>query len=221
MSISKITGIATESVQKLLTKTPANNSVPTEIIPPIESIIGSSALDALALQGKALLKKATTLKDVVFSRGVALNKNGDKFSGLIKDTLPNGDSVRLLYKNGALQQSTRKGSSCFDKCYIYRDDSKKPFGVVKIRDVVEKVTKAFDENNNPKKLVFLERKKELASYDFHDNGKLKFVKLFNEDTKEFDKEGKYIDEDCFLGVLYDMFINDRFDDFSFLSLFQL
>ena len=78
----------------------------------------------------------------------------------------------------------------------------------------------FDENNNPKKLVFLERKKELASYDFHDNGKLKFVKLFNEDTKEFDKEGKYIDEDCFLGMLYDMFINDRFDDFSFLSLFE-
>ena len=72
-------------------------------------------------------KKINTkkLEDVVFKNGAAsLKEGGEKFSGKIKDKLKNGDNIELIYKDGVLQKSKRKGEQNFTKVFDYNDKGK-------------------------------------------------------------------------------------------------
>ncbi len=79
-----------------------------------------AATGAAIAIGAAILKgKDTKLVDIDFNKGQALLPTGEKFSGTIKDKLPNGDNIKLVYQDGILQQSTRKGAVNFIKNYEY------------------------------------------------------------------------------------------------------
>ena len=85
---------------------------------------GILAAAALAIGGGAYaIKKGKSVKleNINFDKGVANLKNGKKFTGAIEDTLKNGDKITMKYKDGILQESTRKGSQTFTKVYEYTD----------------------------------------------------------------------------------------------------
>ena len=85
---------------------------------------GILATAALAIGGAAYaIKKGKSVKleNINFDKGVANLKNGKKFTGTIEDTLKNGDKIAMKYKDGILQESTRKGSQTFTKVYEYTD----------------------------------------------------------------------------------------------------
>lgn len=48
------------------------------------------------------------IKDIKFDKGVAF-KDGEKFTGIIEDTLKNGKKVILEYQDGVIQKSTKDG----------------------------------------------------------------------------------------------------------------
>lgn len=86
---------------------------------------GVIAAGTLAVGGTIYaLKKGKTakLKDIKFTKGTAsLKEGGKKFSGVIKDTLKDGDTIKMTYKDGVLQKSVRKGKTSFVKEYAYAD----------------------------------------------------------------------------------------------------
>lgn len=55
------------------------------------------------------------LNQIKFNKGTAYTKDGNLFSGNIIDTLKNGDKVKLTYKHGKIQSSTRIGKENFIK----------------------------------------------------------------------------------------------------------
>ncbi len=57
------------------------------------------------------------LKNIKFNKGIALDKKGNSFTGIIKDKLKSGDKIMLEYKNGRLIGSTREGLDNFRKIY--------------------------------------------------------------------------------------------------------
>jgi len=126
-----------------------NNTIPSKIIQTQqrekvktkENIISNKTIATVAVGAATLaivfagigLKNnpPKKLQDVVFKNGKAFLRNGEDFSGKIKDVLKNGDSVILEYKNGIIQKSNRVGSVNIKKVYdrsgidevvhIYRD----------------------------------------------------------------------------------------------------
>ena len=88
-------------------------------------LAGLAVLGAAAAAGIAVRKgKHVDLSSIDFSDGSAFKKDGNKFSGIIKDILPNGDEIKLKYKNGELISSQRKGIQNFKKQYITTDGHK-------------------------------------------------------------------------------------------------
>ncbi len=83
------------------------------------------ALGALAIAGAAAVAiyktskgQGVKLADITFEKGIAsLKEGGEKFTGVIKDTLKNGDKVVLSYKDGVIQESTREGSKNLQKTF--------------------------------------------------------------------------------------------------------
>lgn len=77
-----------------------------------------AALGAAAIAGAAIYKgRGTKLSSIKFDKGIALSKNGDKFTGKIKDKLSNGDKIVMEYVDGVLQKSKRSGKINFEKVY--------------------------------------------------------------------------------------------------------
>lgn len=64
--------------------------------------------------------KAKLLKDVKFDKGIASLPDGSKFTGVIEDTLKNGDKITLRYTDGVIQKSQRSGSKTIEKVYETR-----------------------------------------------------------------------------------------------------
>ncbi len=59
-----------------------------------------------------------SLKDISFGEGIAfLKKTGEKYTGQIKHTYPNGDKLIVQYSGGVIQKSTRTGQKSFEKIY--------------------------------------------------------------------------------------------------------
>ena len=83
-----------------------------------------TALGIAAAAGAAIytIRKGQVVKlsDIKFDKGVAsLKEDGEKFTGIIKDTLKNGDKVILKYENGIIKNSSRQGSKSLKKIYEY------------------------------------------------------------------------------------------------------
>lgn len=86
----------------------------------IAIVIGTILAAATAICGTILAVKhgkSVKLQDIKFDKGIANLKNGEKFTGKIKDTLKNGDKITLEYIDGVIQKSTRQGSKSIEKAY--------------------------------------------------------------------------------------------------------
>ena len=75
-----------------------------------------TALGVTAAAGIAIYKaskgQAVKLSDIKFEKGIAsLKEGGENFTGIIKDTLKNGDKVILEYENGIIKNSSRTGAN--------------------------------------------------------------------------------------------------------------
>lgn len=91
-----------------------------------------AALGAIAAAGVGIalaIKKGKNpvkgLSDINFSKGVAKLDSGKNYSGVIQDTLKNGDKITLQYADGVLKKSTRSGSINFEKVYETLEDGSK------------------------------------------------------------------------------------------------
>lgn len=62
-------------------------------------------------------KKITSLKDLIFSKGIAKDKNGQAFSGTIEHIDLNGKKFELTFENGSIKKSIKKGEEGFTKTY--------------------------------------------------------------------------------------------------------
>ncbi|MCD7779657.1 MAG: hypothetical protein LUH05_03170 [Candidatus Gastranaerophilales bacterium] len=63
------------------------------------------------------------MSDIKFNNGTA-TKDGMNFSGKIKDTLKNGDSILLEYQDGIIQTSKREGKKNISKTFEYLNGDK-------------------------------------------------------------------------------------------------
>jgi len=64
------------------------------------------------------------ISDVKFFHGQAFSKaDGKAFSGIISDKLKNGDTIEMIYKDGVLQKSKRKGTKNILKTFEYLDNN--------------------------------------------------------------------------------------------------
>ncbi len=89
------------------------------------ALLGLAATGAAITAGVLVYKgKTSKLSDVTFDNGKALTNSGDAFSGIIKDKLPNGDSIKLKYENGILLNSKRSGSVNFSKSFKIQNGDK-------------------------------------------------------------------------------------------------
>lgn len=63
-------------------------------------------------------QKITSIKDIVFEKGIAKDKNGKNFSGTIEHILENKEKVELTYQDGLIQKSKKTGKNGFIKTYL-------------------------------------------------------------------------------------------------------
>ena len=88
-------------------------------------VIALSSLAAIGAAGiviAANVKKGKLpqkLANIKFESGIAKDKRGNLFTGIINDTLKNGDLVQLTYKDGVIQSSARQGTKNLSKTYSY------------------------------------------------------------------------------------------------------
>lgn len=87
------------------------------------ALLKSGKINKLTDTIMELSTKKIKLNDIKFDKGKALLKNGKEFTGIISDKLPNGDKIKMIYENGILQKTARKGSTEFVKEFSYEDGS--------------------------------------------------------------------------------------------------
>jgi len=148
-------------------------------------LIKSGKVNKLVDAFKSLSRK--TFADIEFNKGNAtLKKSGKAFSGKIVDKLGNGDSVEMVYKNGVLQKSTRKGSNEFVKEFLY-DDSSKISEIITKNRYDEKVQESLFENG---------KISSTRTYDetrmWHENGLLYYKGKRNGVEQMWDENGNLI-----------------------------
>lgn len=87
--------------------------------------LGIATVATIGIGSCILAHKPIKLNKITFEKGVAsLKKNGEKFSGKVKDTLKNGDKIVLEYKDGIIQSSNRIGSKNISKKFEYLGGNK-------------------------------------------------------------------------------------------------
>ena len=115
------------------------------------------ALGALAIAGAAAVAiyktskgQGVKLADITFEKGIAsLKEGGEKFTGVIKDTLKNGDKVVLEYTDGVIQKSTREGSKNLQKIFSKAENGNRLVTIIEdgkeriVNPVITKLTSVF------------------------------------------------------------------------------
>ena len=95
------------------------------------ALLGMAAAGAAIAIGVSTAKSNTVkLADIKFDKGFATLKNGEEFTGKIKDTLKCGDSIEMKYKNGILKKSKRTGEKNFIKNFYTDKDCILPTEIV-------------------------------------------------------------------------------------------
>jgi len=72
----------------------------------IAAVIAGAAAIAGAVVYAVKHMNVSKLSDITFSNGIA-SKGEEKFTGVVKDTLKNGDKIVLNYKDGVIQKSKK------------------------------------------------------------------------------------------------------------------
>lgn len=166
-----------------------------------------AALGAIAAAGVGIalaVKKgknpAKALSDINFNKGVAKLNNGKNYTGIIQDTLKNGDKITLEYADGILKKSTRSGRQSFEKVYQTLEDGSKVVVKTQGDNVVK--TNITEIQNNVKKAQkdlkeLIDKKDELNITEFKkqaDTITFKSKKQQNEINDILNQKQKVLDE---------------------------
>ena len=182
--------------------------------------VAQTAEEKLATRAQELVAQfndeaGVKLNQIKFDKGEAYTKDGNLFSGNIIDTLKNGDKVKLIYKHGEIQSSTRIGKENFIKEFkndryhpaLHRDVIKKDlFGneisTTKYLDIPYDGEKAYIKTfatgeEFKRKFNGINEYHRFAdgskSY-YHDNGKISRHELSDGAEKYWDESGNLIRE---------------------------
>ncbi len=182
--------------------------------------VSQTAEEKLANRAQELVEQfndeaGVKLNQIKFDKGEAYTKDGNLFSGNIIDTLKNGDKVKLIYKHGEIQSSTRIGKENFIKEFkndryhpaLHRDVIKKDlFGneisTTKYLDIPYDGEKAYIKTfatgeEFKRKFNGINEYHRFAdgskSY-YHDNGKISRHELSDGAEKYWDESGNLIRE---------------------------
>ncbi len=148
----------------------------------------------------------TSLDKVKIEKGVCTYPNGKPFSGEVKGTLKDGDNISLVYDNGIIKSSERKGSKNFSKEYftengkIYRvnnndiydlhfDETRFTYGNTDKLSSVEfsdGTLKTFYENGKPLNEIYSNG--HIKRYD-RETGKLTMEEFPDGTEKFYDEDG--------------------------------
>ncbi len=144
MEVSKINS-ANTNIQSFKGTEQETKTAPKEVKDGKKKLtIALTALGVAAAAGIAIYKaskgQAVKLSDIKFDKGLAsLKEGGEKFTGIIKDTLKNGDKVILEYENGIIKNSSRTGAKySLQKIYTQNANGEK---LVKIIENGKECTK--------------------------------------------------------------------------------
>lgn len=139
----------------------------------LATLVGLGVIAAAGIGIAIAIKKGKnpikSLADINFNKGIAKLNNGKNYTGVIQDTLKNGDKITLEYADGILKKSARTGSKSIEKVYETLEDGSrivtKTQGdkVVKtnITDIQNSVKKAQEDLNK-----LFDKKDELDISDF-------------------------------------------------------
>lgn len=90
------------------------------------ALAGLSAIAAAGVGIALAIKKGRnpikSLTDISFNKGIAKLNNGKNYTGIVQDTLKNGDKITLEYADGVIKKSARKGSKSIEKVYETLED---------------------------------------------------------------------------------------------------
>ena len=157
---------------------------------------GKQASDILEESNEAITKN---LSDIKFDKGIA--KQGDElFSGVIEDTLKNGQKITLEYQNGIIQKATKDGiEKTFDHeaskklADIAKEENDKLKDLIKNNSDIslEDFTKQTDEikyksNNDVKAIDNIKNQKQKIL----DEAKIKLENIKNEAQERIKKEAE-------------------------------
>ncbi len=144
MEVSKINS-ANANIQSFKGTEQKTKTAPQEVKDGKKKLaIALTALGIAAAAGIAIYKaskgQAVKLSDIKFDKGLAsLKESGNKFTGIIKDNLKNGDKVILEYENGIIKNSSRTGANySLQKIYTLNANGEK---LVKIIENGKECTK--------------------------------------------------------------------------------
>ncbi len=88
--------------------------------PYIKPEVTVETIKKLEQKEPVLLLEAPSLSRVKFEKGVAYGINGEKYTGIIEDTLKSGEKIQLEIEEGLIKKSTKtaqNGEKIFEKTY--------------------------------------------------------------------------------------------------------
>ena len=139
----------------------------------LATLVGLGAIAAAGIGIAIAIKKGKnpikSLADINFNKGIAKLNNGKNYTGVIQDTLKNGDKITLEYADGILKKSARTGSISFEKVYETLEDGSRIVTKTQGNNVVK--TNITDIQNSVKKAQkdlnkLFDKKDELDISDF-------------------------------------------------------
>ena len=158
------------------------------------------ALAVIGIAGAALYKKGKikSLADIKFSGGNAFTSDGKSFSGIIKDKLSNGDKIKLIYEDGIIQYSERKGGQNFKKIYEtingekivkkFEDGISTEFNITKIQNEVKMAQEKLKSILSDKTLTSSQLQDKIKDIKYISNNQKKIIEDTIKNKKQIENE---------------------------------
>lgn len=186
-----------QEVQKETPKAPEQKKNGIELLEKEANALALNAKASLTFTGSidklqnAIQDGIPKISNIKFFHGKAYSKADDKlFSGLVSDVLKNGDTIEMVYKDGLLQISERKGIENVLKRFIYSEEDERFLEsvITKKPGVVAKAEYQRYSDGNLYRFITSENGREKINFEFFNNGKPRiFTK--GEFFKSWDNKG--------------------------------
>lgn len=145
--------------------------------------------------------KSVKLQDIKFDKGIANTVDGNKFTGVVKDTLKSGDKVTLEYVDGVIKHSKVSGSRNFEKTFETNEAGHKIVktiknGAEKVIDITQKQADVLADQTKLDKLLkdatlsSKELSKQASEINFKSKNQQKQIENIVENKKAAEQKAK-------------------------------